>query len=262
MVWRLLRILGMGCTSERGRLPILWLAFGAVVLVACGGSVEPLELDAGMATCTPGRFISCAGPSGCSSYQTCNADGSAYGPCTCAASTGGEEDASTDASLSVTEGGAAGDAGASCSATCTTPAGAVQPFTAVEEVYQALVGRWQVCGGGLGAFAGAPADVIGVEYGRPSLEASTSGDNGGGNMYYLVQGPTGPVRGQGFAYELTYDVSTAGLASPEGMVLLQLYMHPTPNSGFGGSFRYSPCPTEFWVQGSSQVGGAVLVPFY
>jgi hypothetical protein len=72
-------------------------------------------------------------------------------------------------------------------------------------------------------------------------------------MYYLVQGPSGPVRGAGFDYQLTYDVS------PEGPGFFQLNMHPAPNSGFGGSFRYSPCPTEFEILG--MFGKVILVRF-
>jgi hypothetical protein len=76
-------------------------------------------------------------------------------------------------------------------------------------------------------------------------------------MYYLVQGSTGPVRGAGFDYQLTYDVS------PEGQGHWQLNMHPAPNSGFGGSFRYSPCPREFELSGGSVSPSdkAILVPF-
>jgi hypothetical protein len=40
-------------------------------------------------------------------------------------------------------------------------------------------------------------------------------------------------------------------------------MHPMPNSGFGGSFRYSPCPRELEISGGSANPGdrAILVPF-
>ncbi len=71
-------------------------------------------------------------------------------------------------------------------------------------------------------------------------------------MYYLVQGPNGPERGQGFAYQLTYDVGQEGTS-------VQLNMHPAPNAGFGGSFRYSPCPTELFVPATSEPGGTTLV---
>ena len=72
-----------------------------------------------------------------------------------------------------------------------------------------------------------------------------------------MQGSTGPVRGAGFDYQLTYDVS------PGTPGHWQLNMHPAPNSGFGGSFRYSPCPREFELSGGSVSPSdkAILVPF-
>jgi len=142
-----------------------------------------------------------------------------------------------------------GGTGNSCSASCDTPAGEVHPFESVEEVYAAMEGRWQVCPGSGTTFAAAPADMIGIEYGPTTPDE-------GGKMYYLVQGVDGPVRGQGFDYQLTYDVSPLGDD-------FQLNMHAAPNSGFGGSFRYSPCPTMFEISGGSVSPGAeaILVPF-
>jgi hypothetical protein len=129
----------------------------------------------------------------------------------------------------------------------------VQAFTSVDDIYAAMAGTWQICSGADGwRAAGAPADVIGIEYGSASSVPTASGSTVGGNMYYLVAGPSGPVRGSGFAYQLTYDIS------PEGPSSFQLNMHPAPNSGFAGSVRYSPCPAELQVE----VGFAsVLVHF-
>ncbi len=140
---------------------------------------------------------------------------------------------------------------AACLQTCSDPAGTVQPFSTVEEVYQALVGRWQICPGASGPFPG-PSDAIGYEYGPASYAPTASGSTVGGNMYYLVQGPSGPVRGSGFAYQLTYDLS------PEGPGSFQLNMHSGAGS-FGGFFRYSPCPTQFLIEGDP--GGALIIPF-
>jgi len=81
-----------------------------------------------------------------------------------------------------------------------------------------------------------------------------------GNMYYLVDGEQGAERGKGFDYQLTYDVS------PQDPLIYgppsQLNMHPTPNSGFGGGFVYSPCPREWSMSGGSAApdSRAVLVP--
>jgi hypothetical protein len=156
-------------------------------------------------------------------------------------------------------GGSSGGAGggSTCAATCATPAGTVQGFSSVEEVYAALVGLWQICPGAGRTFPTAPPDTIGVEYGPASPAPTPNGSTAGGNMYYLVQGAAGPVRGAGFDYQLTYDVS------PEGPGAFQLNMHPAPNSGFGGTFRYSPCPREFEISGGSANPGdrAILVPF-
>jgi hypothetical protein len=143
---------------------------------------------------------------------------------------------------------------ASCTASCSTPAGTVQAFTSVAEMYAALAGTWQICAGAaLWTSVGAPADVIGVEYGPASTGASANGSTVGGNMYYLVAGRSGPVRGSGFAYQLTYDIS------PEGPSSFQLNMHAAPNSLFPGGVRYSPCPTELQLL----LGGdsSVLVHF-
>jgi hypothetical protein len=159
-------------------------------------------------------------------------------------------------SICATVDGSSGGAGVGtpgCAATCATPAGNPQEFSTVEEVYAAMEGRWQTCPGAGNNFPTAPADMIGVEYGPASSAPTPIGGTVGGNMYYLVQGLSGPCRGAGFAYQLTYDVS------PEGPGVFQLNMHPTPNSGFAGFFRYSPCPRKFEI--GVEHPSAILVPF-
>jgi hypothetical protein len=163
--------------------------------------------------------------------------------------TGGSSDGSTGRAGSVGFAGssgsgsggnsAAGSGGTQsdqCAATCSTPAGTVATLSRVEDVYAALEGRWGVCNRPWGF--GAPADVIGVEFGPASTAPTAGGSTVGGDFYYLVSGPSGPERGRGFDYQLKYDVS------PEGPSSFQLNIHPTPNSGFGGSVRSSPCPKE------------------
>jgi hypothetical protein len=144
-----------------------------------------------------------------------------------------------------------------CPSTCDTPAGTVYAFQSTAEIYAAIAGAWQICAGAGRTFPTAPADTIGVEYGPVSAETTAGESTAGGNMYFLKQGSAGPERGAGFDYQLTYDVS------PEGPGQWQLNMHPTPNSGFGGSFRYSPCPREFQISGGSVSPSdkAILVPF-
>ncbi len=157
-----------------------------------------------------------------------------------------------------------GDA-AGCWASCCNPIEAPPQIMSVYDLYAAVVGRWQFCTGiDNWRYIGAPADAIGVEFEAvPVPDASC--DYGSvtcprGNMYFLVQGPSGPVRGSGFSYEWTYD------AYPEGPTWPQLFTHPTPNSGVSeSSLLYSSCPTQLtFVQLSSDPpdDGGVLVPFY
>jgi hypothetical protein len=46
--------------------------------------------DAGPENCTPGRIVSCTGPSGCPGTQTCSDDGARFEPCTCVGAAGGD----------------------------------------------------------------------------------------------------------------------------------------------------------------------------
>jgi hypothetical protein len=136
-------------------------------------------------------------------------------------------------------------------ATCSTPAGTVQnTFSSLAEVYSIFVGKWRICAGGNISFPGIPADAIGVEY-DPPADLTTPGANG--NMYYLIDSPDGPVRGQGFAYQLTWNLY------PETPNYYQLDMYQ--NGGFGGAWRYSPCPKELQIQQTEGSGQALLVPF-
>jgi len=148
-------------------------------------------------------------------------------------------------------------ADAGCGATCATPAGAVQPLNDLPSVATAMAGRWKFCGNWP---AGAPSDAVGIEF--DAVSVSEVGADGGasaeaGNAYYLVNGPSGPERGAGFAYQLTYDfeqwISSVGVGT-------QVDVHPTPSSGFGGGIRYSPCPRELELD-FVDASPVVLVPF-
>jgi hypothetical protein len=174
-----------------------------------------------------------------------------------AAGTGGDLVASTGgsggsggiiASTGGSDGSAAPDGGmCPVTATCSTPAGMVQTtFSSQAEVYSIFVGKWRICAGGDISFPGIPKDAIGVEYDAPPDLASN------GNMYYLVQGADGPVRGQGFDYQLTYNLY------PEGPNSYQLDMYQ--NGGFGGAWRYSPCPKELQIEQTEGSAEALLVP--
>ncbi len=193
-------------------------------------SVSTIVLASSLIACVGSRPIVDNQPCPCAPGWWCN-------PATnvCVANTGDSGTAS--------DGGDARDASqaqviGACGAVCSTPAGSVMPLTTIEDAYAAMEGTWDTCA----AWPEAPSDVIGVEFGPASTAPTDGGSTVGGDMYYLVAGPSGPQRGSGFAYQLKYDIS------PEGPAAFQLNMHPAPNSGFGGAFRYSPCPREFEVE--------------
>jgi len=149
---------------------------------------------------------------------------------------------------------------ASCSATCSTPAGTVEPLTSVGEIYAAVAGTWQICTD-LADWKsmGAPGDVIGIEFGPASTAPTATGGTVGGDAYYLVQpeASSGPVRGSGFAYQLTYSVWQEGAQSFQ----FNIFMSPSSNSLAGG-LRYSPCPSEIEIDlGGTSDFSSVLVHF-
>jgi hypothetical protein len=134
-------------------------------------------------------------------------------------------------------------------ATCSTPPGSVEPFSTIERVYAWVRGKWLFCTG-RETWQTAPSDAIGVEFTPGSSAPTAGGSTAGGNMYYLVQGPSGPTRGAGFNYQLTYDVS------PEG----QFNVHPAPNSGFWLRLKYSACPRELDTIVFYATTDSVLIP--
>lgn len=140
----------------------------------------------------------------------------------------------------------------SCCATCETPAGTIEQVTSQQQAYGMIEGRWLICAdsgdAGLSAFimAGAPSDTVGLEFGPATIVDASCGATGtvgcgGGNLYYLVNGPNGPVRGTGFAYQGTYNIDT-------GEDAFQLNLHDAPNEGYPTHIIYSPCPTELELE--------------
>ena len=229
--------------------------FAAVGIVACRGHVVSGENpgpESGGANATGGAGgTGGTGISGGNGGDPGGVGGSGGGA---GGSASGGASGSSSGGASGSASGAGGSSGSTdggpCYQACGTPAGAVQTFSTPEDVYAALVGVWVICPGLAAAskvFAQAPADTIGIEYTTPGEK--------GGNVYYLVQGFSGPVRGAGFDYQLTYDVSQSGS-------LLQLNMHPTPNSGFAPSFRFSPCPTQWQMGAMYGPDKAILIPHY
>lgn len=143
-----------------------------------------------------------------------------------------------------------------CATTCEDAATSIHNLNTLDEFYSHLVGRWLICSGGANTFQ-KPADAIGVEYEAPELVDSPYGGKlWQGNMYYLVDSKDGPVRGKGFQYLLTYDVSPQN-----GGFLSRLNMHPAPTSVIPAMFKYSTCPRQWLITGeAAQDAGALLVP--
>jgi hypothetical protein len=151
------------------------------------------------------------------------------------------------------------DAGA-CPVTCCGPkVGNNTSLTSPDQAVTALVGKWQLCS----TWPNAPGDVIGIELDTPTGWDGSQGADGGyievtGNMEFLVQGPSGPVPGQGFAYVSSWELD--GQGSSYSMFL----------GGSGSSFLYSPCPAQLEIQyyydaGAAAGGGTtadlLLVPY-
>jgi hypothetical protein len=141
-----------------------------------------------------------------------------------------------------------------CDATCGTPAGTVVDITDVDSAYNVILGRWEFCDDSWQHGINAPADAIGVEFGPASRAISANGSSTvGGKLYYLVAGPTGPRRGQGFAYQAAYDIAQSALP--------QVFIRPMPNVSAWITFRYSPCPTELEVRVFYETKTSTLVRF-
>jgi hypothetical protein len=139
-----------------------------------------------------------------------------------------------------------GSVAGTCPATCSSPAGSFATSASDYELAAELIGVWRICDGAYGIFF-APSDVIGVELAPHPSAGPLVGD-----LYLLTQGPSGPVRGAGFDYQLMYSID-------DGV----LYCHPTYNSGFSVGMKYSPCPRQWHMDnGWSGDGHAgTLVPF-
>jgi hypothetical protein len=159
-----------------------------------------------------------------------------------------------------TYGGAGGDyptladGAPNCAATCTTPAGTVQLLSSFQDVAAALAGRWRICSDGPrpeGVYTNAPFGTIGIDFG-PLTDDTVGGARG--TWYYLVQGPTGPVRGDGTDYQREF------FTSPDGYET-QITGDGTRSTTF---MRYSACPREIEMTGMGGGPGeakALLVPF-
>jgi hypothetical protein len=145
---------------------------------------------------------------------------------------------------------------ASCYASCCTPAGTIEPYTSVDQLYSSLLGKWQFCTGIENwQWLGAPTDAIGVEFAPSSTPPPTDGGPVSGDMYFLVQGSSGPVRGTSADYQGSYG------ADRDAWYSIGLY-GPNGHNGWSTTVLYSPCPTELDITSIGYNNGGVLVPFY
>ena len=115
-----------------------------------------------------------------------------------------------------------------CAPQCYATVRIVRELASVDDAYSALFGLWQLCSWIQTPFD-APTSAIGVEFGAPQT-------GGGGEMYYLVPGPSGqPVRGPGPDYQRRYDVALIAerlfqinLHRPTGVVAANLWAYTCP----------------------------------
>jgi hypothetical protein len=136
-----------------------------------------------------------------------------------------------------------------CPATCATPVGTLQVPASDADIWAALVGVWQICSGVHSIFLSSPADTIGVEFAPAHTDLPYDAAPALGNLFFLTNGPSGPVRGGGFDYQQSYAVE-------RGTVLYRKYPNYSAD-GFGAV--YSPCPRQLKLEDGDHV--ALLAPF-
>ena len=110
----------------------------------------------------------------------------------------------------------------------------------------AVAGRWRVCAGLSNVLAfGAPSDTVGMEFTQATSDDAACAGNtepcAGGEIYYLVEGSSGLVRGQGAAYQIGYSLET-----PSG-------------GSWTTAFGASASPRELDVESTGYNSGATLV---
>jgi hypothetical protein len=155
------------------------------------------------------------------------------------------------------------DAGTCQSSCCSPPVGNDSSLTSISVAVNGVLGRWQICT----SLFDLPSDVIGVELDAPpGWDGGEEFDGGGrndveGTLEFLVQGPSGPEPGQGFAYNSTWDLTSYGLVT----------WSLTLGDATGGTtqFLYSACPRQLELQlydldagpGEPTTTDVLLVPF-
>ena len=198
-------------------MKLLWLLPVVELLAACGGGRTPLYPPGGEPTGGTGG----ADPASLTNSQH----------------TGGSPGGNTSVGSAGAGGLGINDTGnAACHGTCDAPPGPLALSPSEADLASALVGVWDICSGGHALFGGAPSDTIGVEFGP-----STPTDYGTwvGTLHFLKSSSAGPVRGQGAAYEQSYQVSDD----------MTLSCRPgNDQSGSWFELIYSSCPREWWLK--------------
>ncbi|HYP90797.1 MAG TPA: hypothetical protein VEQ59_21670 [Polyangiaceae bacterium] len=242
------------------------LLLGCAALLACGRVVD-LGGSASLVTESIGG-IGNGSSMPASSGTATDAGLSSGGGGTTGVSAVGQESAGDNGSLSANVGsGGAADAppqldpseplGSTCPSACADePPETLSQLETEQEIFTAILGRWEICNRSPYTFPQSPEDVIGVEYTAPELRDDIFGGPPflEGDMYYLIAGDKGPERGVGDEYSSTYEVR----GSPGN---LHITMNPEPNATFGGDSLYSSCPHQWRLWSMYKEDWTMLVPF-
>lgn len=131
-----------------------------------------------------------------------------------------------------------------CAATCGTAGAGIIGISSVFDAAAAAEGRWRICSD-LERWRplGAPGNVVGIEIARSSVRSAEEPRIVDGNLYFLVDGPDGPVRGTGFAYRSTYSVEQTAPSA------FELTFH-VPSGDIVGVFGRTPCPSTLELFGN------------
>src|SRR5688572_6084896 len=93
------------------------VVLASLVVSACSEDGAPAGASQPATGCVSGQSIVCAGPSGCTGFQVCKADGSGFNPCECSDSgVGGLPDSSVGAGGNAGMGGSGGVGGGAAGA--------------------------------------------------------------------------------------------------------------------------------------------------
>ncbi len=208
---------------------------------ACGGL-----------TAAPPTRAADAGPptsAGAGTSPTGSAGAGAGGGSTGTGSGGVSADASSQGGAST--GGQ--DAGGSPPSVFPCPDATLEPIVDPSVGAAFVAGRWGACAGveNLHGFGSNPSDVVGLDFG-----GATPGGGGcatraclGGDLYLLVQGATGLVRGPGAPYHIYYELSGTELGLVDG----------SKSGSWTTAYSGSTSPRELDIQSTGYNTGTKLV---